>query len=59
MRQSGMVQKFLFQHNIVPDSCQEEKNVEIGYEKVFSLFLILIAAMIISILYMLIIELKY
>ena len=59
MRQSGMVQKFLFQHGIVPDSCQEEKNVEIGYEKVFSLFLILIAAMIISILYMLIIELKY
>ena len=61
MRQSGMVQKFLVQHyhDIVPDTCKEEKQVEVGNEKVFPLFLILIGAMIISILYMLIIELKY
>ena len=59
MKQSGTIQKFLYKHQIVPDTCQEEKHFEIGYEKVFPLFLILIAAMIISILYMLIIELKY
>ena len=59
LKQAGMVQKFLFKHDIVPKSCKEEAHVEIGYEKVFPLFLLLIIVMIGSILYLIVIELRF
>ena len=59
LKQAGMVQKFLFKHDIVPKSCEEEAHIEIGYEKVFPLFLLLIVAIIGSILYFIVIELRF
>ena len=57
MKGSGMIQKLYARYKIVPVECKmEEENVEMGYEKVFPLFLFLMGAMIISFLYMVVIE---
>ena len=57
MKGSGMIQKLYARYKIVPVECKmEEETVEMGYEKVFPLFLFLMGAMIISFLCMVVIE---
>ena len=57
MKGSGMIQKLYARYKIVPVECKtEEETVEMGYEKVFPLFLFLTGAMIISVFYMVVVE---
>ena len=71
MKQSGMIQKFFFQHDIVPENCEEKEKEELGTEsaiilrlglgkeKMLPLFAFLFGAMVISFLYMVAVEFAF